>query len=233
MSFTRHVGKHGDRKVAVVFREIPGEPHMCLVTYTETINQHIHDPLIKCIDSDIGQNSENLADALNRTYAQDGRPILQILHMEGQLKKVQTAAIVMTPNPNTKIKLDELNTMLDEMKLGEAAVKKMADMDKSMGMQSPGEVAKRMRVPEAAVTAAGDDVLGDASLAKQRVAQATKMAAEAKGLLAESERLMAEAASLDPTTAPKTKAKKVTAAAVVVPEVTAKRKYVRKVANVT
>jgi hypothetical protein len=229
MSFTRHVGKHGDRKVAVIFREVPGEPHMCLVTYTETINQHIHDPLIKCIDSDIGQNSENLADALNRTYAQDGRPILQILHMEGQLKKVQTAAIVMTPNPNTRIKLDELNTMLDEMKLGEAAVKKMADMDKSMGMQSPGEVAKRMRVPEVAVTAASDGVLGDASLAKQRVAQATKMAEEAEGLLAESKRLMAEAATLDPTTAP-AKAKKVAA---VVPEVTAKRKYVRKVANVT
>ena len=29
MSFIRHVGKHGDRKVAVVFREVPGEPHMC------------------------------------------------------------------------------------------------------------------------------------------------------------------------------------------------------------
>ena len=66
MSFLRHVGKHGDRKVAVVFREVPGEVHMCLVTYTETLNQHIHDPLIKCIDSDIGQNSEHLADALNR-----------------------------------------------------------------------------------------------------------------------------------------------------------------------
>ena len=29
MSFTRHVGKHGDRKVAIVFREVPGEAHMC------------------------------------------------------------------------------------------------------------------------------------------------------------------------------------------------------------
>jgi len=97
MSFTRHVGKHGDRKVAIVFREVPGEAHMCLVTYTETINQHIHDPLIKCIESDIGQNSEHLADALNRSYAKDGRPILQVLHLEGQLKKVQTSQIVMTP----------------------------------------------------------------------------------------------------------------------------------------
>ena len=62
MSFLRHVGKHGDRKVAVVFREVPGEVHMCLVTYTETLNQHIHDPLIKCIDSDIGQNRPKAED---------------------------------------------------------------------------------------------------------------------------------------------------------------------------
>ena len=236
MSFTRHVGKHGDRKVAVIFREVPGEPHMCLVTYTELINQHIHDPLIKCIDSDIGQNSENLADALNRTYTQDGRPILQVLHKEGQLKKVQTSQIVMTPNPTTKIKLDELNTMLNEMKLGEAAIKKMANMDKSLGMQSPGEVAKRMRVPEP-VVAGSSDVLGDAVLAKQRLAQADKMAAEAQGLLAEAARLKAEATSLDPSLAPAApvvaKAKKQNVTEVVAQGAVAKRKYTRKVANVS
>ena len=76
MSFLRHVGKHGDRKVAVVFREVPGEPHMCLVVYTEILGQNIHDPLVKCIESDIGQNSENLADALNRSYTKDGHFIL-------------------------------------------------------------------------------------------------------------------------------------------------------------
>ena len=235
MSFTRHVGIHGDRKVAVIFREVPGEPHMCLVTYTEIINQHIHDALIRCIDSDIGQNSENLADALNRSYTQDGRPILGVLHTEGQLKKVQTAQIVMTPNPVTKIKLDELNVMLNEMKLGEAAVKKMADMDKSMGLQSPGEVARRMRGPQTPIVASGSDVLGDALLAKQRIEQANKMAAEAQGLLAESARLMSEAQSLDPSLAPKaSKAKKAKVAEVAPPVVVAtKRKYVRKVANVT
>lgn len=233
MSFTRHVGKHGDRKVAVIFREVPGEPHMCLVTYTELINQHIHDALIRCIDSDIGQNSENLADALNRNYIQDGRPILGVLHTEGQLKKVQTAQIIMTPNPTTKIKLDELNKMLNEMKLGEEAVKKMAEMDKSMGLQSPADVARRMRGPQTPVVAAGADVLGDALLAKQRVEQSQKMAAEAQGLLAESARLMTEAQTLDPTLAPKKSKKVKTVVAVVEPVAPAKRKYVRKVANVT
>ena len=205
MSFTRHVGKHGDRKVAVVFREVPGEAHMCLVTYTETINQHIHDPLIKCIESDIGQNSEHLADALNRTYAKDGRPILQVLHLEGQLKKVQTAQIVMTPSPNQTIRLDELNKILDEMQQGESAVKRLQELDNSRGMQDPADVVRRMRGNQNPVTPTGD-LLGDQALAKQRIEQAQKMEREAKGLLAEAQRLMDEAKSLDPAVSPTTPA---------------------------
>ena len=218
MSFLRHVGKQGDRKVAVVFREVPGEPHMCLVTYTETLNQHIHDPLIKCIESDIGQNSEHLADALNRTHTKDGRIILQVLHAEGQLKKVQTSQIVMTPAPNQTIRLDELNTILDEMKTGEAAVQKLAELDKSRGLQDPADVVRRMRGPQQSpqsVQPTGD-LLGDAALANNLRQQAERMDREAKGLLAEAQRLMKEAAQmeglpLETKAKPETKAKKTTA----------------------
>jgi len=199
--FTRHVGKQGDRKVAVVFREVPGEPHMCLVTHTELLNQHIHDPLIQCIESDIGQNSEHLADALNRTHTKDGRIILQVLHAEGQLKKVQTSQILMTPSPNQSIRLNELNTILDEMKQGESAVKRLQELDNSRGMQDPADVVRRMRGNPPPVTPTGD-LLGDASLAKQRLEQAQKMEREAKGLLAEAQRLTEEAKSLDPSVLP-------------------------------
>lgn len=200
MSFTRHVGKHGDRKVAVIFREVPGEPHMCLVTYTELLGQNVHDPMMRCIESDIGQSSENLADALNRNFTKDGRPILQVLHMEGLLKKVNTELIVMTPQPNTKIKLNELNKILDEMKQGEDAVKRLAEMDKSMGLQDPQDVVRRMRGNQSASNSIQPtgDVLGDTSLANNLRQQAAKMAAEAKGLLAESDRLLKEAETLDP-----------------------------------
>ena len=199
--FTRHVGKQGDRKVAVVFREVPGEPHMCLVTHTELLNQHIHDPLIQCIESDIGQNSEHLADALNRTHTKDGRIILQLLHAEGQLKKVQTSQILMTPSPNQSIRLDELNTILDEMKQGESAVKRLQELDNSRGMQDPADVVRRMRGNQNPVVPTGD-LLGDASLAKQRLEQAQKMEREAKGLLAEAQRLTDEAKTLDPSVLP-------------------------------
>jgi hypothetical protein len=206
--FLRHIGKHGDRKVAVIFREVPGEPHMCLVTYPEVLNQHIHDPLMKCIESDIGQNSENLADALNRTYTKDGQIILQKLHAEGMLKKIRTELVVMTPQPNVLIKLDELNKILDEMKQGEEAVRKLAEMDASRGLQDPVDVARRLRGDKttAPIQSTGD-ALGDQALANNLRQQAAKMSAEAKGLLAEAQRLEKEAASLDPVK-PAPKAKK-------------------------
>lgn len=216
--FTRHVGRVGDRKVAVVFREVPSEPHMALVVYTEILNRNIHDPLISCINSDIGQNSEDLALALNRSYTMDGQIILQKLHAEGMLKKVNTEQIIMTPAPGIQIKLSELNVILDEMAQGEAAVQKLAEMDKQMGMQDPFQVAKRMRanrdakdaytpetIPDAkreaaptGLQAVGTDALGDSVLANNLRMQAERMSREANGLLAEAQRLMEQANEMSP-----------------------------------
>jgi hypothetical protein len=157
---------------------------------------------MKCIESDIGQNSENLADALNRTYTQDGRFILQVLHQEGILKKVQTSQVVMTPSPSTRIKLEELNKILDEMQMGEAAVKKLAELDKSQGIQHPADIARRMR-GDTKVNNSVPGALGDSDLARQRLEQATKMEREANGLLAEATRLKQEAMDMDPSLKPK------------------------------
>jgi hypothetical protein len=205
MSFLRHIGKQGDRKVAVIFREVPGEPHMCLVTYPEVLNQHIHDPLMQCIESDIGQNSENLADALNRTYTKDGTIILQKLHAEGMLKKVNTETVVMTPAPNVRIKLHELNRLLDKMQQGEEAIKEMAEIDSSLGLQDPADVARRMRGDKSRpqTTQPANSALDDSSLAQNFISQAEKMQREAQSLLAEAERMRCEAIALDPSLAPK------------------------------
>jgi hypothetical protein len=200
MNFLRHVGKIGDRKVALVFREVPNEPHMCLVTYTETLNQHIHEAVINCIESQIGQSSENLADALNRTHTKDGKYVLQLLHKENLLKKVQTSQVIMTPNPKTSIKLDELNKILNEMQQGEQAVKRLAEINTGAD-ESTMEVVKQMRTEQTAlqtapIVAASNDVLGDSILANNLKQQAAKMEIEAKGLLVESQRLQQQAAEL-------------------------------------
>ena len=135
---------------------------------------------------------------MNRSYTKDGNPILQVLHREGQLKKVNTELVIMTPAPNTKIKLNELNKILNEMKQGEAAVKRLAEIDSSRGLQDPADVARRMRgnqAPQNVQSAQG--ALADNELANNLRQQAQKMDAEAKGLLAESQRLMKEAAQMD------------------------------------
>lgn len=221
MSFLRHVGKHGDRKVAVIFREVPNEEHMCLVAYTQLLNQNIHDPLMETIESDIGQNSEELADALNRQYTKSGDRILQVLHSEGMLKKIRTEDVVMTPGPNQSIRLDELNKILGEMKAGEEATRKLAEADASAGLQDPADVRRRKEgligdqvrpEPTMGTNAPADTgmAMNDEALARDFMAQAERMESEAKGLIAESKRLMKEAKAMMPKPARKTTAKKTT-----------------------
>jgi hypothetical protein len=202
MSFLRHVGKIGDKKVAILFREVPDEPHMCLVTYTETLNRHVHDPMMSCIESQIGQGSQHLADALNRTYTKDGKIILQVLHAEGLIKRVQAELVMVTPNSSTKIKLSELNKILDEMEQGEKAVERLRELDASRGIQDPADVARRLRDNKQAAAEArevqrglqaAEGALGDSVIANNLLQQSQRMEAEAKGLLAESARLQKEA----------------------------------------
>ena len=90
MAFMKHVGKHGDRKVCIIYRQVPGDDHMCLVIYPETLHAHWQDAVQKVLESDIGQAAEEFADALHRSYLPDGRPILETLHVERMIKKIRT-----------------------------------------------------------------------------------------------------------------------------------------------
>lgn len=204
----KHVGKHGDRKVAIVFREVPGEEHMCLVVYTETLPIAMHDALMRALESPTSQTAENLGDALFRELFNDGRPMLQTLHAEGMLKKVQTKQIVVTPNPASHVNLEEMNEIIRKMKLGDEAIKEMANLDANRGMTGKvrprDDFGREIGAPIDAVrqgsnAIAGSDAalaLDDAALARNFQQQAERMAAEARSLLAESDRLLKEAAQL-------------------------------------
>jgi hypothetical protein len=137
MAFLKHIGKHSGRNVAILYRQVPNEDHMCLVVYPEVLPAPWHDSIMKVIESDIGQQAEELANALHRNLLPDGRAILETLHLEKMIKKVRTADVTVTPSPNAKIRLDELNKMLNEMKQGEAAIKRLAESDASRGMVAP------------------------------------------------------------------------------------------------
>jgi hypothetical protein len=114
MAFMKHVGKHGDRKVSILFRQVPGEEHMALIIYPETLPAHWQQSVQSVLESDVAQQAEELADALHRNFLPDGRPILQTLHEERMIKKVRTGDIIVTPTAQSSIRLDELNKMLNE-----------------------------------------------------------------------------------------------------------------------
>ena len=215
MAMIKHVGKNNDRKVLVLYREVPGDTHMCLVIYPEVLNASWQDAIQKVVESEVGQQANQLADALHRSLLPDGRPILETLHNERMIKKVRTSDVIMTPTTNSTVRLDELNKLINEMEQGEAARKKMEEADATRGMVDPAvkraaeakykeeQLAKqqaaesRYQTPES-FTAPQDGVLSDRAIAANMVLQAKRMEEEAKGMIAEASRMKKEAERMVP-----------------------------------
>jgi len=208
-NFIKHVGKNADRKVLVLYRQVPGEDHMCLVIYPEVLNASWQDTIQKVVESDVGQQAEELADALHRSFLPDGRPILQTLHNERMIKKIRCGEVIMTPRPDSSIRLDELNKMLNEMKLGNDAIKKMAENDAARGMVAP-EVKRAAEAEykasqqsqqsplQAPLQAPAGAALSDRDIAANMVFQAKQMELNARQMIAEAARMKKEAANMDP-----------------------------------
>lgn len=199
MAFLKHIGKHGDRKVAVLFRTVPREDHMCLVVYPETLPSVWHDTIMKVLESPAGQEANELADVLHRNLLPDGRNILETLHNEKMIKRVRTDQIIVTPTPQSSVRLDELNRMLSEMKDPTLAKKRAAENANRGLVDAPTK-----RAAEYAFKAgdpppvSSSDALSDQDLAGNMLAQAKRMESEAKGLVSEAARLKKEAERLYP-----------------------------------
>lgn len=212
----KHIGKHNNKKVVLLFREVPEEDHMCLVVYSDLLPRIYHDAVMQLLESAAGQAANSLSDVLFRNLMPDGRNCLEALHREGLIKKVPTNQVTVTPNTVSAVRLDELNTMLNEMAKGEEATKKLAQLDKEKGISGRQKrIERNVGEPVRSQPESVAEVLTDGDLAKQRLQQAAKMKADAERLLKEAEVLTEEAIKLDPgsvNNAPKkktsTKAKK-------------------------
>jgi hypothetical protein len=196
----KHVGKHNQKRVAIVYRTVPDEDHMALVVYADTMPMMVHDEVMKVIESEVGQNAKELADALFRTTMADGTNCLTSLHKGGWLKKVPCNQVIVTPTSKSTCRLDELNNLLKKIEEGGDAAQALADMDANRGIKGVIQEGRELGQPavDPTRTSAGDlsGVLTDDVLATQRTAQAEKMEAEAKALLAEAKRLKQEATQL-------------------------------------
>jgi len=200
----KHVGKHGDKRVAVVFREVPSEEHMALVVYPDTLQQNMHDDLMNAIQSEKGQQARNLGEAIHGITGTSGESILHTLHTNGFMKKVRTQDIIMMPQPNAQgVRLDEINKIINDLDTGSEAAAKLADLDANRGMADPDKKAAGVQAAAAVTGNAG--VLDDAGLAANLVEQANQMKSQMANMEAEISRLMEEAQGLDPSLKPKAK----------------------------
>ena len=204
----KHVGKHNDKKVVLLFRVIPGEEHMCLVSYSDLLPRLYHDEVMKVLESPMGQQADNLSDALFRSLMHDGRNCLEALHRDGLIKKVPANQIMITPTPNSSVRLDELNSILSEMAKGEDAVKRLQEIDSNKGMSGKKRVpdVQEVGVPTNSrstptpIVASLTEALSDEDLAQDRINQAATMKKNAELMLQEADRLLTEAAALSPKT---------------------------------
>lgn len=208
----KHVGKHNQRKIAIVYRQVPDETHMALVMYTDTLPMMVHDEAMKVLESEVGQNSKELADALFRHIMPDGTNCLTHIHKAGFLKKVPCNQVIVTPTAKSTVRLDELNDMLSKIEAGGEAADKLANIDANRGTRGVLQEGREVGMPaslqaQTTTTAASvSDILSDSDIARQRLDQAARMETEAKGLLAEAKRLKEEAKSLTPAKPAKAKA---------------------------
>ena len=209
----KHIGRHGDRKVAILFREVPNEEHMCLVVYPDVLPTHIHDSVMQTLESPEGQAATQLADACHRRLLPDGRPQLEALHREGMIKKIPTNQVIVTPTPTSSVKLDELNKIIREMEQGADAVKRLQELDQATGFVDPAQKRKAeaefkreqerksqsTNTPYVPPLQSIDGALDDKALAINMLAQAKRMEQEAQGMIAEAARMKKEAQNLHPS----------------------------------
>ena len=196
----KHVGRNAatGKKVIVAYRVIPGDPDHCLVISTSALDAAQHDDVIKCLESNAGQNAYEFAEAMARTTLSDGMNMLAGMQRYGKLSKIKSDAIEMTPDTKSVINLAELNKILAEQK-GVTVADLALKGPNGETVQPKTETLTADPVADYATPAVSNGVLSDEDLAAQYRSQADALFKEAKALREQAEELV-------PTKKRKTKA---------------------------
>jgi len=177
----KHVGKtHTGKKCVVVFREVPDEPHNCLIVDTDALPDWMHDDIMNAVESPGAQQSNDFYEYAERTVLTDGSNMLQALHSTGRLQKVATDQITLTPNNEVAVGLTEINNIVRENTGNKPVV---APSTEQVGMA--GKDTAPTPVMESATAPSNNEGISDTDLAKQFLAQAKGYETEAKSLKAQ------------------------------------------------
>jgi hypothetical protein len=190
----KHVGrmKNNGARVAIAYRTLPGDPHSALVIGTQGLGDSYHDTLMSLIESDAGQQTNELAEVLAVRRFPDGSVMLGYLHANSHLKKVPTANVLVTPDSQTQIPLNELNEIIAKQKGVD-----LEDLAVSDGSPKKPKTTKKVQVEESVST--------DTKTTTFEMTPA-EMRSRADALYKEAARLRKDADAMDP---PKSKKKAV------------------------
>jgi len=190
----KHVGKmkNNGAKVVIVYRTLPGDPYSALVVGTNGLGDTYHDALMNLVQDSSGQQANEMADILSVRRFPDGSNMLEALHNRGNLKKVSTSGVLVTPDTQTTIPLDELNVIIAEQK--GVSINELAITDGKSPNKKSANVTKTSEV----VVPVEEIVLTDDM-------SATALRSKADALVKQAQQLRKQADALDP---PKSKAKK-------------------------
>lgn len=185
----KHVGKmkNNGAKVVIAYRTLPGDPYSALVIGTNALGDTYHDALMATLQDNSGQSANEFADVLAVRKFPDGSNMLEWLHTRGQLKKVPTDGVLVTPTPQTSVPLDELNKLIAEQK--GIRLEDLAISDGTTPQPAPAKNTEEVAVTETTV----EESLSPA-----------QMRSKADKLFKEAQLLRKEADKLDP---PKSKKK--------------------------
>ena len=194
----KHVGRvaANRRKVIVAYRVIPGDPDNCLVVQTENLSADEHDALIRVVESAAGQEAYEFAEAMARAYLPDGRNMLAAFQQTGKLRKVPTNVIEMTPNGNTNIALNVLNSTIAEQKgvtVNDLALKGPGGQtapQAELAAEPAVDAAEIYNSPVSEEPLGEPAVLDDNMLASQYRSQADRLSKEAAELRRQAEELV-------------------------------------------
>lgn len=200
----KHVGKMANNgaKVVVAYRTLPGDANSALVVGTNSLSESWHDALMNVVQELSGQQANELADILAVRKFPDGLNMLEGLHKRGQLKKVPTKGVLMTPNSTTTIPLNELNEIIAQQK--GITVDELAITDGKRPNKKTAPKDDPTRTTSATVNAGEDTTPAILETVKEDLSPA-QLRSKADALFKQAQVLRKQADEIDP---PKSKKKK-------------------------
>jgi hypothetical protein len=202
----KHIGKmtNNDVKVIVAYRTLPGDPLSALVIGTNNLGDAYHDALMNLLQDVSGQQANEFADIMAVRQFPDGSNMLEWCHTRGQLKKVPTKLVMMTPTNQAQILLEDLNKLIAEQR--GVTVDELSIND---GTQKKRPAVKKddpTRTTSSTVNEDGANIAPSQEIVSESLTP-TQMRARADKLFKDAQALRKQADAIDP---PKSKKKSLT-----------------------